>query len=178
MPVRLQRSGCATRPRAQEIGLTGSAAPTQPSALIGRYVMATAEHREPCESTGSCTVLGAPGGESPSGDSSFSTFQARAELVWCKPTIGSAERAQSLRRRANSGSVALIAPVRAMLVAARNPRPFVHCSCATSAPFAGLPPRRRHSLAWVITGRHHRSPISLPLDCFGTQLIARSAFYR
>src|SRR5262245_33258244 len=45
-------SGCATRPRAQEIGLTGSAAPTQPSSLIGRYVMATAEHREPCESTG------------------------------------------------------------------------------------------------------------------------------
>src|SRR5215467_11391966 len=63
-------SGCATRPRAQEIGLTGSAAPTQPSSLIGRYVMATAEHREPCESRGSCTVLGAPGGESPSGDPS------------------------------------------------------------------------------------------------------------
>src|SRR5262249_15117370 len=89
-------SGCATRPRAQEIGLTGSAAPTQPSSLIGRYVMATAEHREPCESTGSCTVLGAPGGESPSGDSSFSTFQARAELVCCNPTSGSAERSQIL----------------------------------------------------------------------------------
>jgi hypothetical protein len=32
--------------------------------------MATAEHREPCDSRGSCTVLGAPGGETPSGDSS------------------------------------------------------------------------------------------------------------
>src|SRR5262245_20351100 len=31
--------------------------------------MATAEHREPCESRGSCTVLGAPGGEIPPGDS-------------------------------------------------------------------------------------------------------------
>jgi hypothetical protein len=31
--------------------------------------MATAEHREPCDSRGSCTVLGAPGGEIPSGDS-------------------------------------------------------------------------------------------------------------
>ena len=30
---------------------------------------ATAEHREPCDSRGSCTVLGAPGGEIPSGDS-------------------------------------------------------------------------------------------------------------
>ena len=31
--------------------------------------MATAEHREPCDSRGSCTVLGAPRGEIPSGDS-------------------------------------------------------------------------------------------------------------
>jgi hypothetical protein len=30
---------------------------------------ATAEHREPCDSRGSCTVLGAPGGETPPGDS-------------------------------------------------------------------------------------------------------------
>src|SRR5262245_50987681 len=30
---------------------------------------ATAEHREPCDSRGSRTVLGAPGGEIPSGDS-------------------------------------------------------------------------------------------------------------
>ena len=29
--------------------------------------MATAEHREPCKSRGSCTVLGAPGGETPLG---------------------------------------------------------------------------------------------------------------
>ena len=29
----------------------------------------TAEHREPCDSRGSCTVLGAPGGEIPPGDS-------------------------------------------------------------------------------------------------------------
>jgi hypothetical protein len=33
--------------------------------------MATAEHREPYESRGSRTVLGAPGGESPPGDSTF-----------------------------------------------------------------------------------------------------------
>jgi hypothetical protein len=31
--------------------------------------MATAEHREPCDSRGSCTVLGAPGGAIPLGDS-------------------------------------------------------------------------------------------------------------
>ena len=31
--------------------------------------MPTVEHREPCESRGSRTVLGAPGGEIPPGDS-------------------------------------------------------------------------------------------------------------
>src|SRR5262249_28297013 len=46
------------------------AVPSRRSLLIGRYVMATAEHREPCDSRGSCTVLGAPGGETPPGDSS------------------------------------------------------------------------------------------------------------
>jgi hypothetical protein len=59
----------ATRPKAQEIGLTGYAVPTPRSSSIGHYVMATAEHREPCNSRGSCTVLGAPGGEIPPGDS-------------------------------------------------------------------------------------------------------------
>src|SRR5436309_10759809 len=62
-------SDCATRPKAREISLTGYAVLIQPSLHIGRYVMATAEHREPCDSRGSCTVLGAPGGEIPPGDS-------------------------------------------------------------------------------------------------------------
>src|SRR5262249_23725872 len=34
----------------------------------GKAVQATVEHREPCDSRGSCTVLGAPGGEIPPGD--------------------------------------------------------------------------------------------------------------
>src|SRR6266540_6826932 len=62
-------SDCVGRPRAHEIGLSGSAAQIQPSSLTGSYAMATAEHREPYESRGSRTVLGAPGGESPPGDS-------------------------------------------------------------------------------------------------------------
>src|SRR5580692_12858316 len=62
-------SGCVTRPKGQEIGSTGYAGPTQRSLLIGHCVMATAEHREPCDSRGSCTVLGAPRGEIPPGDS-------------------------------------------------------------------------------------------------------------
>src|SRR5438477_8323078 len=62
-------SDCATRPKAREIGLTGYAVPVRLSVHIGRYVMATAEHREPCDSRGSRTVLGAPGGEIPPGDS-------------------------------------------------------------------------------------------------------------
>ena len=47
--------------KGEEIGLTGSAAPTPRSSPTGSYAMATAEHREPCDSRGSCTVLGAPG---------------------------------------------------------------------------------------------------------------------
>src|ERR1700731_625342 len=70
-------SGCATRPRAREVGSTGYTMPTQYSLLIGRYVMATAEHRAPCDSRGSCTVLGAPEGEIPPGDSTSTSFQAQ-----------------------------------------------------------------------------------------------------
>src|SRR6266849_4908210 len=64
-------SGCVARPRAREIGLIGFAAQIRRSSLTGSYVMETAEHREPCESRGSRTVLGAPGGEIPPGDSSI-----------------------------------------------------------------------------------------------------------
>src|SRR5919198_4706656 len=76
-------SGCATKPKAREIGLTGYAVPTQRSLLIGSYVMATAEHREPCDSRGSCTVLGAPGGEIPPGDSSSATGAVEASGCAC-----------------------------------------------------------------------------------------------
>jgi hypothetical protein len=43
--------------------------------------MATAEHREPCESRGSCTVLGARGSETPPRDSTIATFFARRGFV-------------------------------------------------------------------------------------------------
>src|ERR1700758_5600815 len=62
-------SDCDTRPRVPELGLTGCAVPNPRSSPIGHYVMGTAEHREPCDSRGSCTVLGATGGEIPPGDS-------------------------------------------------------------------------------------------------------------
>jgi hypothetical protein len=42
--------------------------------------MATAEHREPCDSRGSCTVLGAPGGETPPGDSTEMSIAAGLAL--------------------------------------------------------------------------------------------------
>src|SRR5437870_3478795 len=74
-------SGCATRPKARETGSTGYAGPTQHSLLIGHYVMATAEYREPCASRGSCTVLGAPGGEIPSGDSTGAAVGANARML-------------------------------------------------------------------------------------------------
>src|SRR5271168_2412283 len=64
-------SGCAIRPRVQEIGSTGSAERIPSSSPTGRYAMATAEQWEPYESRGSRTVLGEPGGESPPGHSSM-----------------------------------------------------------------------------------------------------------
>jgi hypothetical protein len=66
-------SGYVTKPRGHEIGLTGFAVPIRHSSLTGSYVMATAEQREPYESRGSRTVLGAPGGEIPPGDSTCVT---------------------------------------------------------------------------------------------------------
>src|SRR5262252_3845888 len=66
-------SGCVARPKGREIGLIGFAAQIRRSSLTGSYVMETAEHREPCESRGSRTVLGAPGGEIPPGDSTRDT---------------------------------------------------------------------------------------------------------
>jgi hypothetical protein len=62
-------SGCVGRPRGREIGLTGYAEPIQRSLPTGGSAMETAEHREPYESRGSRTDLGAPGGETPPSDS-------------------------------------------------------------------------------------------------------------
>ena len=42
--------------------------------------MSEAEHREPCESRGSRTVLGAPEGESPSGDSTIATGRGKLQV--------------------------------------------------------------------------------------------------
>src|SRR5580704_1106016 len=97
-------SGCATRPRAREVGSTGYTMPTQYSLLIGRYVMATAEHREPCDSRGSCTVLGAPEGEIPPGDSTFTTeaFSTRANQC---PLLLQSQHYCSAQRSDASGHV-------------------------------------------------------------------------
>ena len=47
-----------------------------------------AEHREPCESRGSRTVLGAPGGEIPPGDSTLANIPTASTFVrfWTKRT--------------------------------------------------------------------------------------------
>src|SRR5690349_11601208 len=64
-------SGCVGRPRGRETGLTGYAEQIQRSLPTGSSAMETAEHREPYESRDSRTDLGAPGGESPLGDSTI-----------------------------------------------------------------------------------------------------------
>ena len=72
-------SRCATRQGVEETGLIGSAGPTRRSLPIGLYVMAAAEHREPCDSRGSCTVLVARGGETPPRDSTIAWVSASAD---------------------------------------------------------------------------------------------------
>jgi hypothetical protein len=65
------------RPKgAQRLVCSASPRQIQHSSLIGSYAMATAEHREPCESRGSCTVLGARGGEIPPRDSPITSLAA------------------------------------------------------------------------------------------------------
>src|ERR1700757_2561679 len=81
-------SGFAIGLRAQEIGSPGIVAQHQRSSLIGSYVMATAEHREPCESRGSCTVLGARGGETPPRDSTLSDIATAQRDVCFSPKNG------------------------------------------------------------------------------------------
>ena len=64
-------SGCVGRPRGHETGLTGYAGKIQHSSPTGSSAMETAEHREPYESRGSRTDLGAPRGATPLGDSTY-----------------------------------------------------------------------------------------------------------
>jgi hypothetical protein len=66
-------SGCAIKPRAHGIGFAAFVGGANRHFFAHWFLcMATAEHREPCDSRGSCTVLGAPGGANPPGDSTFS----------------------------------------------------------------------------------------------------------
>ena len=64
-------NGCVSKPKEHATGLIGFAAQIRRSSLIGSCAMETAEHREPCESRGSRTDLGAPGGEIPPANSTI-----------------------------------------------------------------------------------------------------------
>src|SRR5882672_4341997 len=78
-------SGCVGRPRGRETGLTGYAEQIQRSLPTGGSAMETAEHREPYESRGSRTDLGAPGGASPPGDSTTAEILHFSGSVSCTP---------------------------------------------------------------------------------------------
>ncbi len=56
-----------------------------------------AEHREPCESRGSRTVLGAPGGEIPPGDSTLADIRGAA--IFCPLLDKSGHELSALPRR-------------------------------------------------------------------------------
>src|SRR5262249_25551137 len=74
-------SGCGIKPKVLGIGSTAFVGRTGISSRTGSYAMATAEHREPCDSRRSCTVLGAPGGESPPGDSTRTVLETRSRQI-------------------------------------------------------------------------------------------------
>src|SRR5437667_9860322 len=101
-------SDCVVRPRARAIGLIGFAVQIRRSSLIGSYVMETAEHREPCESRGSRTVLGARGGEIPPRDSTDSVIRrCRLSVRFC-PESGT-WHPSSRKRTAGIGGAVLLA---------------------------------------------------------------------
>src|ERR1700730_13700418 len=86
-------NGCVSKPKEHATGLIGFAAQIRRSSLIGSCAMETAEHREPCESRGSRTDLGAPGGEIPPGDSTLASFCCRGSnfvAFGAKRTLGPA----------------------------------------------------------------------------------------
>jgi hypothetical protein len=89
----------------REIGLIGFAAQIQHSWHTGSYVMETAEHREPCESRGSRTVLGARGGEIPPRDSSSASFQTNAKDVRSSSHCDQIAALGQSTRRARTGSL-------------------------------------------------------------------------
>src|SRR6266568_1641874 len=124
-------SDCVGRPRALEIGLSGFAVQIRPSSLTGSYAMATAEHREPYESRGSRTVLGAPGGESPPGDSTISTAPADDRSVRFTLSCGIGSGYGDRREVPNSDRCA----------AAKKHRYSINSSAATSKFCGTIKPR-------------------------------------
>src|SRR5271170_5989722 len=101
-------SGCVVRPKGRATGLIGFAEKIQRYSLIGSSAMEAAEHREPCESRGSCTDLGAPGGEIPPGDSTTSdivggprhgSFMAEFLSATVQTRAGSTTRSKTVRNR-------------------------------------------------------------------------------
>src|SRR6516162_4014935 len=95
--------GCVTSPRGRETGLTGYTEQIQRSLPTGGSAMETAEHREPYESRDSRTDLGAPGGETPPGDSTLRAVPAdRCErLLYVSKAVLCADQA-SLSFRSGS----------------------------------------------------------------------------
>src|SRR6266705_1822675 len=101
-------NGCVSKPKEHATGLIGFAAQIRRSSLIGSWAMETAEHREPCESRGSCTDLGAPGGEIAPGDSPSSSVQRMASSV----AIGSERHGKAAVKPSTRDHCTLLRPAR------------------------------------------------------------------
>src|SRR5271169_3380005 len=95
-------SGCVVRPKGRATGLIGFAEKIRRYSLIGSSAMEAAEHREPCESRGSCTDLGAPGGEIPPGDSTIATDRCGRKITRC-PLFPESDLQERCRRTLQDG---------------------------------------------------------------------------
>jgi hypothetical protein len=126
-------SGCAIKPKEHETGLAAFVGRTGFSLRTGFYVMATAEHREPCDSRGSCTVLGAPGGAIPPGDSTI------APLTLCPLPEADTDRTPHVQKVPDSDSC----------IAAKL-RDELQAYVPTKRPSARLADQRQRNIATVL----------------------------
>ena len=129
-------NGCVSKPKGRETGLPNCVRQIRSSSLTGSYVMETAEQREPYESRGSRTVLGAPGGETPPGDSTFASFSSPPRHV----RLSSETHCES--RRAGPAALGLF---RLNAVRVMKGRPYPWARPARVRVYPGIPVNARPS---------------------------------
>src|SRR6516225_8120676 len=164
-------SGCVARPRGHETGLIGYAESIQHSSPTGSSVMETAEHREPYESRGSRTDLGAPGGESPPATRQEEPFSRRRSSGRCGfrfPAIRASESESGTATDAHDRPVAPSTLVLPSAQISRGPLRLPQCC------FRFVESRRFSRLEGVSSAFRYHIPFQR-IACFLSDLPSRHA---